>query len=127
MDYSREVSRRFANPSGYGQWRTDAGKAFHGSAEDRTQGVWVRFDVQLHEQNIAAIRFQTFGCPHAVAAASLVAERALGHPPGALLEIEPHRVMEALEVPVDKLGRVLVVEDAARACWTNIDQGTKEE
>ena len=127
MDYSPEVSRRFSDPCGYGQWRPDAGGSFHGSAEDRTQGVWVRFDVQLHEQNIAAIRFQIYGCPHAVATASLVAERVLGQPAAALGDIRPRAILEELEVPVDKLGRLLVIEDAAQACRMAIEQGMKEE
>ena len=127
MDYSPEVRQRFADPSGYGQWRPDAGQGFHGSAEDRTQGIWVRFEVQLHDDHIAAIRFQTFGCPHAVAAASLVAENAVGQPARALLDIDPESISEQLTVPVEKFGRVLIVEDAAGACWDRIDAANKED
>ena len=127
MDYSPEVRRRFFGPNCFGDWESKRREVFRGSAEDTTQGVWVRFDAQIAHGRVAAVRYQTFGCPHTVAAASAVAEEwtgtAVGQPPA----FDVRRVAEELTVPVQKLGRLLLVEDAVRRCWSAMVKRKVEE
>lgn len=121
MDTSRELHRRFRGPTAYGQWREGAGRQLSGSAEDHAQLVWVRFDLQLDEGCIGAVRFQVLGCAHTMAAVSRFAESLPGQPLKKLDDFDPHELQRALDVPAEKLGRLLVIEDAVRACSTGID------
>jgi NifU-like protein involved in Fe-S cluster formation len=121
MDASGELQRRFRGPRAYGCWLEADRRQLSGSAEDRSQLVWVRFDLQLNEGCISAVRFQVLGCPHTMAVASRFAESLPGQPLKALHDFDPHEQQRALDVPADKLGRLLVIEDAVRACSADID------
>jgi len=88
-----------------------------GEAEDRTLHVWVRFQLQLLDDIVAAVEFQVFGCPHTVAAASVVAEWLEGRRVAAARELDVKAICAELEVPAEKLGKLLRIEDAVAACW----------
>ena len=87
-----------------------------GEAEDRTLHVWVRFQLQLDGDVVVAARFQVFGCPHTVAAASVVAEWLEGRPVAAARELDVKAVCAQLAVPAEKIGKLLRIEDAVAAC-----------
>jgi NifU-like N terminal domain len=91
---------------------------FRGAAGSRAQGTWVQFDLQTAAQIIQAARFLAFACPHTIAVSAWVAELAVGH---ALRPVLPEPVEELSErfgVPVEKKGRLLVIEDAWIAAVT---------
>ena len=88
-----------------------------GEAEDRTLHVWVRFELQLVEDAVAAAGFQAFGCPHTIAAASIVAEWLEGRSVEAARGLDVKAVCAELEVPIEKLGKLLRIEDAVAACF----------
>jgi NifU-like protein involved in Fe-S cluster formation len=117
MEYSGEVLRRFELaqraselPSG------SSGRVIAGEAEDRTLHVWVRFELQVNDGIIEAAAFQAYGCPHTVAAASWAAERLEGRPIEFARRLNVREVQAALGVPVEKLGKLLRIEDALAAC-----------
>jgi NifU-like protein involved in Fe-S cluster formation len=94
----------FAEPSA-------AAGLFRASAGRRERGTWVQFDLKVQEGGVRDARFLAFGCPHTIAVASWVAE----HGRGALSVALPEPVQELRErfgVPPEKLGKLLVVEDA---------------
>ena len=126
MDYSSEVVRRFAAPRRAGELPHDASGLVSGEAYDRTLHVWVRFQLQVIDGAIHAARFAVFGCPHTVAAASLVAERLEGRPADdARLDV---RALQAeLGVPVEKLGKLLRIEDAVAACRRALDRDVTKD
>jgi NifU-like protein involved in Fe-S cluster formation len=64
------------------------------------------------ERRIAAARFLAFACPHTIAVAAWVAERAVGEVCAAGLPESVHAISRRFEVPAEKLGRLLIVEDA---------------
>lgn len=113
MNYSPLTLQYFAAAANAGTLPT-AGRGAGGSRE---RGTWVQFDVQLEPggsagARIAAARFLAFGCPHTIAVASYVASVAPGRAPSRGLP-EPVAALRArFAVPVEKLGRLLVVEDA---------------
>ena len=116
MDYCEEVRRRFEAPAGGGA-QADLEVGTHsGEAQDRALGVWIRFQIQAAEGRIGTVRFQVFGCPHTIAAVSLVAELIQGQPLTALGSPWATGLAERLQVPEEKIGRLLVLEDALRAC-----------
>jgi len=117
MEYSTEVRRRFSALASAGTMPSDDGSVVAGAAEDRSLGFWVRFQVKLCDARIETVRFQAYGCPHALAAADLVAGKLEGMPPESLTCFAAEDVMRRLEVPREKLGKLLRIEDALTTCY----------
>jgi NifU-like protein involved in Fe-S cluster formation len=85
---------------------------YRGAAGSRRQGTWVQFDVQVRCGTIAQARFLAFACPHTIAAAAWVAEHAVGPLLRAELPAAVQELSDRFAVPVEKRGRLLIVEDA---------------
>lgn len=116
MEYSSEVRRRLHSPSWSGLLQEARGELASAAAEDRSLNVWARFQVELIGLTISSVRFEAYGCPHFVAAADWMAERLEGRPVEALGEPVAQAARTALGVPTEKLGKLLVLEDALAAC-----------
>jgi hypothetical protein len=86
---------------------------YRGAAGGREQGTWVQFDLQVSGGIIQAARFLAFGCPHTIAVSAWVAQHGAERPvSGAALPGTVQDLSERFAVPAEKLGRLLVVEDA---------------
>jgi hypothetical protein len=114
VTYNELTRRHFQHPARLG---TLAGPdCDRGAAGSRSAGTWVQFDVRLGRTGegprVLEARFLAFGCPHVIAAAGLVAEQGEGRPPEPRLLQSIHCLRERLDAPVEKLGRLFVVEDA---------------
>ena len=72
----------------------------------------VRIDSRNQESTIEAVRFLAYACPHVIAVADWVAQRAVGGPADPVLPESVYALRERFEVPIEKLGRLLIVEDA---------------
>jgi NifU-like protein involved in Fe-S cluster formation len=118
MEYSKAVQRHFAAPERARELQRGVPGLVAGEAEDRTLHVWVRFQLQIVEDVVVAAGFQAFGCPHTVAAASVVADWLEGRSVAAASKLDVKALCAALEVPVEKLGKLLRIEDAVAACFT---------
>jgi len=116
MEYCPEVKRRLQSLERVAAVRTPAAPIVTGEAEDRTLNVWVRYQVQLCGDAIDSVRFEAYGCPHFVAAADWHAEQLEGRLSVALAEPDTAGAREALDVPTEKLGKLLVIENALAAC-----------
>jgi len=116
MEYGSEVVRRFAAPERAGELPHDTPGLVSGEAEDRTLHVWIRFQLQVLDGVIRKVRFNVFGCPHTVAAASRIAAALEGCGVEALTRVDIGAVRAELAVPVEKLGKLLRIEDALAAC-----------
>jgi NifU-like protein involved in Fe-S cluster formation len=91
-----------------------------GEAEDRTLQVWVRFQLQVIDGVVRAVRFAAFGCPHTIAAASRAAEWLEGRPASDVGRVDMRAIGRELGVPVEQLGKLLRVEDAVAACGRSL-------
>jgi NifU-like protein involved in Fe-S cluster formation len=116
MEYSSEVRRRLRAPSRAGLSQGTGRVSATGEAEDRSLNVWVRFQVELAGSVVQSLRFEAYGCPHFVAAADWIAERLEGGSAAALAVPVAQAARAALEVPTEKLGKLLVLEDALANC-----------
>lgn len=85
---------------------------FRGTAGNREQGTWVRFDLKIQNRAVAAARFLAFGCPHTIAVAAWLAEQAAGRAVSPSLPQSVQALQQRFEVPVEKTGRLLIIEDA---------------
>ena len=116
MEYSTEVRQRFSVLASAGELTTDADRLVSGEAEDRSLGFWVRFEIEVNGDEIECARFRAFGCPHGLAAADLVADELQGKPVAALGDFDVDDIARRLELPREKLGKILRIEDALAAC-----------
>jgi len=115
MEYSAEIQHRLSSSSRCGGLQQGGEGVVTTEAEDRSLNVWVRFQVQLQRGSIRSVRFEAYGCPHFVAAADWIAERLEGQGVAALREPRARAAYAALGVPTEKLGKLLVLENALLA------------
>jgi NifU-like protein len=87
-----------------------------GEAGGVERDAWVRFHLQIADGVVKDARFQAYGCPHTLAVSAWLTAQLPGRKLSELSLGEPADWARALSVPVEKLGRLLVVEDALRAC-----------
>jgi cysteine desulfurase len=85
-----------------------------GRAGRPADGTWVCFELLIAGGIVKSARFSAYGCPHTVAVAGWLCEVIEG------LRIDaptgtPTDWAQRFEVPTEKLGRLLIVEDALRA------------
>ena len=104
---------------------THPGKEFILTAEAGAPGeeTWVRFHLTVEAGIVKAARFKAYGCPHTLDVMDWLTRRLPGRtrsdgPPGT-----PAEWTEELSVPVEKLGRLLVIEDALLACFARWPSG----
>ena len=83
-----------------------------GAAGARERGTWVQFDVLIGDGIIREARFLAFGCPHTIAVAAWVAQRAVGRGARAGLPESVPELSHRFDVPAEKRGRLLIIEDA---------------
>jgi NifU-like protein involved in Fe-S cluster formation len=90
-----------------------------GEAGSPAAEAWVRFHVAVSgagdRATVRTALFQAWGCPHTLAVAAWLAPQLAGRSIADLVPGTPSAWLEALEVPVEKLGRLLVIEDALKA------------
>lgn len=107
--YNSRVREYFADPHHCGD--VDGGAV--GYFED--QGIRIRLSAKAANGSICAMRFRAWGCPHVIAAAEAVCRQFEGHPVAELEQFSTAQIMQDLAVPVEKTGRILVLEDTVRS------------
>ncbi len=110
--YSPLVRELFDRLPGSGDLAAGAGSLVHGEAMALDRGAWVRFEARIEDRRVSDCVFRAWGCPHTLAAAALVATRMHGQDVDANAPINAHDLAAELDAPPEKLGRLLVVEDA---------------
>lgn len=121
-EYSPVVAQHFADPVNVGPLDGDSDNTFTGIAGRRELGTHIRFDARVDDGRITRIAFQAYGCPHSIAACSLATQRLEHAPVEALVQLDVDELMQALDVPIEKTGRLLIVQDALHDCfraWEN--------
>jgi NifU-like protein involved in Fe-S cluster formation len=110
MIYSELTRRYFESAVNAGEL-TGPG-VFRGAAGNPEQGTWVQFDLQISTGKLTAARFLALGCPHTIAVAAWLTESALGMALRPALPQSAQELRQRFEVPVEKMGRLLIIEDA---------------
>ncbi|MBX5462576.1 MAG: aminotransferase class V-fold PLP-dependent enzyme [Steroidobacteraceae bacterium] len=90
-------------------------RILRGEAGRAADGTWVRFHLAVCDTVVKAALFQAYGCPHTLAVASWLTTQLPGRPRLDAVPGTPAAWLELMQAPVEKLGRLLVVEDALRA------------
>ena len=91
-------------------------RLLRGEAGRESNGTRVVFHIALSKAGrVTEVRFQAYGCPHTLATAAWLAGQLYDRTFANLLPSAPADWAEQLGVPIEKLGRLLLIEDALRA------------
>ncbi len=118
--YNAAVTERFSRPALPLPSAVAGSLLISGTAGSERDGATVRFFALLQQDSLSEVGFRACACPHIIAACSLVAERLQGRPPADLCQAELTGGLQELEIPVEKMGKILILQDALRACWEDL-------
>ncbi len=111
--YNELTRRYFESPGSVGELSGPG--VFRGAAGSRDQGTWVQFDLLAESGRLRAVRFLAFACPHTIAVSAWIAEQSVGRAVSATLPESVQDLRNRFAVPIEKMGRLLIIEDAWRA------------
>ena len=94
-----------------------------GEAGREQRGTRVRFVLEVMDGGIGAARFAAYGCPHTLAVCEWLCRELEAGRQGSIGR--PADWCRTLGVPIVKLGRLLVVEDALYAAMQHIKSVVK--
>ena len=112
--YPDIVVEHFEHPRNAGHFEP-AADVIQGSAGRRDQGAVFTLSARITDSLIHSARFEVYGCPHCIAAGSWLTERLVGCTQDDLHTWSWREVAAALDIPAEKRGRLLILEDAVRA------------
>lgn len=113
--YSARVLDLFTRLPGSGPLPAGVGIQVTGEAIALDRGAWIRFDARIAEGRVANCVFRAWGCPHSLAAAAWVVREVRARTAADCASIDAAWLTQELDVPAEKMGRMLVVEDALAA------------
>jgi nitrogen fixation NifU-like protein len=120
--YNEEVRACFENPAHAGDIVGDYAEVITADVAESRQGARLVLCAGLNGGKIAALRFRVKGCPYLVAAAEVVCDSLEGGPTDRLAGVSALELRDRLAVPTGRMGRMLLVEDAARALLESIGE-----
>lgn len=91
------------------------GEWWLGEAGAERLGTWVRFTVRVEGETIRQAEAQCYGCPHTAAVCSMLCEQLQGRSLHFIELGTPDLWRQAVQAPIEKLGRMLIIEDALNA------------
>ncbi len=124
--YSELVRGYFANPVHAGRLPDKSTNGIVGEAAESESGTRVVLSAVVDDETILLLRYQVFGCPHLIAAAEAFCDEAEGKTVTALTELDVPSLMNRLAIPVEKTGRVFILEDAAKALHITVTRATED-
>jgi len=116
--YSPLVRKHFANTAHCG----DLAGAVVVNIDE--QGIRLRLSATVNRGHIQSLRFRAWGCPHVIAACEWFCSHYEGEPGESLSGFQASDIMCNLSVPVEKTGRILVLEDAVRSLGQRLGGGS---
>ena len=117
MQYSPQVERYFREPVNLGSAESLAPHQIQGEAGSVEHGTWIIIQARVEAGQLEAVRFLAYGCPHTIAACCRTTEKLAGAPVGELLNFAPDWLTDELNIPVEKAGKLLILQDALRECF----------
>jgi cysteine desulfurase len=105
----------FSGLRGAGPLPDSAGTVLRAEAGQESGELWVRLHLLVRDDTVIEARFQALGCPHTLATASWLVMQLAGRKRSQAQPGTPRDWARTLEVPVEKLGRLLLIEDALHA------------
>lgn len=115
--YNQAVRNNFQSPAHAGDLSRDYPQVLRAGAAESENGPRLVLAAGVVDEVIIEMRYRVWGCPHLIAAAeTLCNERERGAVAG-LSVFALAELMELLAIPVEKTGRILLLEDALNSLW----------
>jgi len=115
LRYSKQVTEYFDNTP-YLQSPGPAPELRCGEAGSKAQGAHVAFFLEARGDTISTLTFQAYGCPELIAACCETCSRLTGQSLTAAAALEPAELMRGLQIPAEKAGKILILQDALLDC-----------
>lgn len=112
--YNALVKTLFANPAHAGDLQHDYPQSAVAQASESAAGARIQLSVGLLAGTLQECRFRVFGCPHLLAATEWLCKKYQGRSVADLADFRAADCMEPLDIPLEKTGRILLLEDAIR-------------
>jgi hypothetical protein len=112
--YSAQVERYFRRPvlPMVGDIRGEAGSV--------RQGARICFAAYVRDNCLRNVAFRALACPHIIAGCNRIAERLEGAEVNALLAVAMEDIQIEFDIPIEKAGKLLIIQDALQACFADL-------
>jgi len=110
--YNELVRACFANPDHAGDLQGRYDSVCSAEVAESGNGARLLLQVGVRARTIAEMRFRVWGCPYLIAAAETVCTDKENMPIASLPVFPQNELVQRLSVPDEKLGRMLLLEDA---------------
>ena len=112
--YNALTRALFSDPLHVGDLQNEHEITARAAASESAGGARLQLAIGLEDGKLRECRFLVFGCPHVVAAAEWLCRNSEGGTLADLAAFHAADCMGPLEIPVEKTGRILLLEDAIR-------------
>ena len=113
--YNETVREYFHNAAHAGHLSRDYPQILESVVAESGRGARIALSVGIEDELVAEMRFHVWGCPHLIAAAQWLCEQRESGPISALKDFPLLEIMRHLSIPVEKTGRILLLEDAQKS------------
>lgn len=122
VDYPAAVRQHFFHPRHVGPLVAAEGTTLcRGEGGSTAAGAWVVMEAEVHQARVQRLAFRAYGCPWLIAACSLATDILAPGPMGGLADFDSLGLARQLEIPAEKLGTLLFLQDALRNCFGDWD------
>lgn len=87
------------------------------SASSSDRGARIDLSIGFSAGIIVEMRYRAWACPHLIAAAETLCAKRENGPLKALQYFDANELMQLLSIPVEKTGKLLLLEDAVNLLW----------
>ena len=126
LEYLPEVERYFSEPVNLGCADSFVSHQIQGEAGSVEQGTWIVIQAGVEAGRLETVRFLAYGCPHTIAACCRMTEKLSGAAVGELVNFAPDWMTSELNIPVEKAGKLLILQDALRECFDRLKVAAEE-
>lgn len=119
--YNELVRSLFENPLHAKDIPEKLGKPYKVVAQESKNGSKIVLTAVIKEENILALRFRVFGCPFLIAAAEFCCNQCEGKHNKEVENIDILHLIQILEVPTEKIGVILLLQDALESLKLVLD------
>jgi len=116
--YNETVREYFQHTAHAGDLRGDHAQVLDAAVAESARGARITLLAGIEDGIIREMRYRVWGCPHLIAATEWLCERRESEPVASLGDFPLQEIMRQLSVPVEKTGRILLLEDALNSLKT---------
>lgn len=117
INYSERVAEWFAQPV------ASASGSLTGSAGSLQQGTLLCITADSMDGSLCNVGFRAFACPHIIAACHWLVAGLEGRPVQALREFPLEQLRSEFDIPAEKTGKLLILQDALSNCYASYAAG----